>query len=61
MSAGGAASANTPSCASIYLLLLQIVQAVDAMDCGKDEAMVVERLKTGEVPPPDIQVTFSCS
>ena len=31
-------------------------RAVEKIDWVRDESMVVDRLKTGEVPPPDVQV-----
>ena len=31
-------------------------RAVEKIDWVGDESMVVDRLKTGEVPPPDVQV-----
>merc|ERR1719376_880374 len=33
----------------------EVLRAVEQIDWVRDESMVVERLKTGELPPPDIQ------
>ena len=33
-----------------------MLRAVEQIDWVRDESMVVDRLKTGELPPPDIQV-----
>merc|ERR1719376_1202192 len=33
----------------------EVLRAVEKIDWVRDESMVVERLKTGELPPPDIQ------
>ena len=34
----------------------QMLRAVEQIDWVRDESMVVDRLKTGELPPPDIKV-----
>ena len=36
-----------------------MLRAVEKIDWVRDESMVVERLKTGELPPPDVQVYFN--
>ena len=33
-----------------------MLRAVEQIDWVRDESMVVDRLKTGELPPPDVQV-----
>ena len=33
-----------------------MLRAVEQIDWVRDESMVVDRLKTGELPPPDIKV-----
>merc|ERR1719362_1238446 len=33
----------------------EVIRAVEQIDWVRDESMVVDRLKTGELPPPDLQ------
>ena len=36
--------------------VIEMFRAVEKIDWVRDESMVVDRLKTGEAPPPDVQV-----
>ena len=44
----------------IKIMQSQLLRAVEQIDWVRDESMVVERLKTGELPPADIQVYMIC-